>query len=470
MWSHPVLARLSHLKTLLRLRPFDTDSTEGRALERHRRALLTTLASAFAKATSVLTSLISIPLTLHYLGSERFGLWMAMSSMIAVLGFADLGIGNGLLNAVSRAYGKEDRRAMQNAIASGLLILSAIAVFILAVFFLLYPWISWPHFFNVTSPHAVREAGTALTVFACCFALGIPLNAMQRIQLGLQEGFLSNLWQAAGSILALLAVLLAIYMRAGLPWLVLAFAGSPLLAAFLNGVFFFGRLHPELKPSLSQISLSSMREVAHIGLLFLVLQVSVALAYSSDNVIIARILGPDAVTQYAVPAKMFSIIALVFSMALLPLWPAYGEALTRGDHDWIKTTLIRSLKLSLAFSFVLSMMLVLLGPELLRWWVGNQVQPSAMLLLGFGVWAVMDAVGNALAMFLNGMNVVRMQTIVAGFFSIVSVMLKLYFAREFGIQGVIWSTVLSYAALVLIPYMYLIPRSVLDHRFKGRSA
>jgi len=34
---------------------------------------------------------------------------MTMSSLVAMLGFADLGIGNGLLNAVSDALGKDNR-------------------------------------------------------------------------------------------------------------------------------------------------------------------------------------------------------------------------------------------------------------------------------------------------------------------------------------------------------------------------
>ena len=89
------------LGNLVRLLPFDTATQEGRAKERHRRIVLSAIASAMAKIISITTALISVPLTLHYLGPERYGMWMTISSLAALLAFADLGIGNGMLNAIA---------------------------------------------------------------------------------------------------------------------------------------------------------------------------------------------------------------------------------------------------------------------------------------------------------------------------------------------------------------------------------
>ncbi len=74
---------------------------------------MTTITSGIAKAIGILASLISVPLTYRYLGPERYGIWMVLISIITALSFADLGIGNGLMNAVSEAYGKDDRRLAQ---------------------------------------------------------------------------------------------------------------------------------------------------------------------------------------------------------------------------------------------------------------------------------------------------------------------------------------------------------------------
>src|ERR1700692_3845800 len=79
-------------------------------------------------AVQVSTSLITIPLTVHYLGDERFGLWMTISSVLAMANFADFGIGNGLLNAVADAYGKDDYERIRRAVSSGFAVLFGVGI------------------------------------------------------------------------------------------------------------------------------------------------------------------------------------------------------------------------------------------------------------------------------------------------------------------------------------------------------
>ena len=100
--------RMGQLQSIFRLRPFDTSTAEGRSKERYRRAALTVVASGAARGVGILTTLISIPLTVRYLGTERYGLWVTITSVIALLTFADLGLGNGVLNAISEAHGGDD--------------------------------------------------------------------------------------------------------------------------------------------------------------------------------------------------------------------------------------------------------------------------------------------------------------------------------------------------------------------------
>ena len=72
--SSPRLSgRIRQILLLARLKPFDTQNELGRSMERYRRAALTAVASAAAKGMAVLTALITVPLTVGYLGMERYG-------------------------------------------------------------------------------------------------------------------------------------------------------------------------------------------------------------------------------------------------------------------------------------------------------------------------------------------------------------------------------------------------------------
>lgn len=451
-------SRILRTLPLLRLRPFDTSTADGRVNERHRRITLSALASVLAKILSVSAALISVPLTLHYLGAERYGMWMTMSSLIAMLGFADLGIGNGVLTAVARAYGNDDREAIRRFVSSGLFVLALIALVIMLVFAMCYPFVPWHRIFNVNGRLARSEAAPALALFVLCFALAIPTGIVQRVQMGLQRGFLASLWQCAASALGLAGLLIAIQLEAGLPWLVLALVGAPLFAALMNSLLFFGKIAPDIAPRRSAISHQAVRQIASAGALFLVLQIVMAVTYSSDNVLIAHYLGAEAVTQYAVPDKLFSLVPMVVLMFSFPLWPAYGEAIARGDAIWVGRTLRRSLKLAFSFSLSVCALLVAIAPWLIIHWVGHIVEPSLLLLLAFASWRIIDSCAGTISIFLNGANLIRFQAIIAIFFAIAALTLKIYLVPRIGISGILFSTSIAWLTFVGLPLYFYVRR------------
>lgn len=446
-----IYAKISRTLSVIRLRPFDKSTEEGRSKERMRRAALTALAGAVAKLTSVSTGLISVPLTIHYLGTERYGLWMLITSLSMLLSFADLGMGNGILNAIAHANGKDDTQAMRAIISSGYLILGSIAAAMLIALVLAYPYIPWASAFNVHSAQAQAEAGPAAAVFLTCLALAIPIGVVQRVQIGLQQGFGNGIWQCAGSLLGLIGILIVISYEGGLPWLVFPLAGLPLVASLANTVVLFGFWRPDLRPSLLLASRGSMKTIARVGVMFVALQVISAFFVHSDNLIIAQLLGAGAVATYAVPVQLFGVVGALLAMALQPLWPAYGEAISRGDRPWIKNIVIRSLKISVACAFALSAILVLGGQEITALWTRGAISPPFLLLLGLGFWKVAEAGGVAASMYFYGANALKFLVITTLTTGIFAFGMKLVLIPEIGVAGAVWGTVIAYLLCYCIP-------------------
>ena len=431
-----------------------------RGAGRDRRAAVTGGTAVVARAVQVSTSLITIPLAIHYLGNERFGLWMTISSVLAMANFADFGIGNGVLNTVSDAYGKNDFDRIRAAISSGFAVLGAVGLLLLALFASTFAWVSWADVFRVTSAQARSEAAPALMVFACCFALNIPLDLVQRAQLGLQQGFRMNLWQVVGSLAGLAGVVAGIRMHAGLPFLVAALAGAPVAAVALNTFHFFVVSRPDLRPRRHFVSRDAISRIVTFGALFFVLQLVVAVAFSADNVIIARTLGAASVPEYSIPQRMFSLISLMVAMLVTPLWPAYGEAISRGDIPWVRRTLGRSLVLVLGFAAVASITTLLIAHRLLGWWIGPHFSPPFVLLLGLALWTIVECCGSTLSMFLNGASIMRFQIVVASIFGLACLGLKIYLTGRFGIVAVPWATLLTYVSIVGVSCAIYVPRAL----------
>ena len=68
---------------------------------RSRRAALSSAAGLTARGITLFVTLATIPIALNYLGTERFGVWATLAAIISLLAFADLGIGNGLVNLLA---------------------------------------------------------------------------------------------------------------------------------------------------------------------------------------------------------------------------------------------------------------------------------------------------------------------------------------------------------------------------------
>jgi O-antigen/teichoic acid export membrane protein len=448
-----VLDPLRFCASFLKRNPFDTSTPGGRSLERYRRAVLTTLSSGVARGFSLLAMFISVPLALRYLGSEQYALWMTITSIIGMLTFADLGLGNGLLNVISESHGKEDQDAALKYVSSAFVMLSCIAVLTTIAFLVAYPYLPWKQLFNLSLPLAIHEAGPATAAFVACFILSLPLGIVQRVQLGYQQGYINNLWGGIGSIFGLLALLLGIHLRLGLHWLVLAIAGVPVLMLMLNGLFLFGIERPWLRPRLHAFSLQTAKRLLGIGLAFFVIQASMAAGYQSDNLILAQILGPESVTVYAVAYKLFSVAPAVLTILTMPLWPAYGEALARQDLGWIKKTLRRTLLLGLALMIPANLSLIILGQHLVHLWVGFQVTPPIVLLVGLGLWGILNGLLLPLGMFLNGLNAIRFAALCHCFMCAVSIVLGIWLTRLIGISGVIFGMFAAQIVCLLIPNM-----------------
>ena len=445
-------------RRFLRLRAFDTATAEGRSAERYRRIAWSTLLAAAARVVGLATSFISVPLVIGYLGSERYGMWITMSSLVAVLGPLDLGIGLGLLTAVSDAHGRDDRATARRAISTAAAMLMLIATLSVAVFALAFPVIPWARIFNVVSPTAVAEAGPASAVLFGAFALGLPLGIVGQVQLAYQSGYISSAWAIAGNLGSFAAMLLVIHLRGSLPVLVVALTGVGLVAAALNGWFLFRRQRPWLMPRRRDVALSTARPLLKTGSLFLVLQLAGLIGYQIDNLVIAQLLGATNVQEYAVPAKLFTLAPTLLSFALTPLWPAYRESLARGDGAWVRRTLRRSIMLAGAVNLPTSLALVIVAPILLHLWVGGAVHPTPLLLIGLGSWAMMNTLNGPFAMLLNGANVVGLQAACSISMAVVNVAISILLVQRIGVSGAVWGSVIAQAVFVLLPESWYVRR------------
>jgi O-antigen/teichoic acid export membrane protein len=450
--------RLQSLRRYLRLRPFDVSTPEGRSAERYRRVAWSTVLAAVGKIISMATGFISVPLVIGYLGSERYGMWVTMSSLVTALGPLDLGIGLGLLTILADANGRGDRDTARRAVATSLSLLCTIALVAMLVFLAVYALVPWPRIFNVQTAAAATEAGPAAAVLFASFAIGLPLGIIGLIQLAHQSNYISSAWAIAGNLGSLAAIIIVIQFRAGLPVLVVALTGVSLLAALLNGAVLFKVQWPWLRPRRRDVDPKLIRPLMHTGGLFVILQIASIVGYQLDNFVIAQIMGAKSVAEYSIPAKLFGLAPTLLSFALTPLWPAYRESLARGDRAWVSRTLRRSLILAGAVNIPIAIFLIIAGPWVIHLWVGSYVHPTFTLMLGLGIWLAMNTLNGPLSMLLNGANEIGYQAVCAILMAIGNVTISIVLVYHIGVSGAVWGSVIAQFLFFMVPSAWFVPR------------
>lgn len=426
---------------------------------RYRGILLGGGIAGFTKLISLFSVAITIPLTIRYLESERYGMWMAISSLVALFAFADLGIGSGLVTTIASLDYRDKKAEIKRAVSSAFVLLTAISAVLLIVFTAAYSYVPWYRVFAVSGIQASREAGPSVMALVACFTIGLPFTIVQRLQMGLQESWRSYLWQCAGSLIALFGTLLVVSLHLGVPWLVIATTGGPVGAAIVNTLFEFTRRSPEYCPSLASVEIQSSVSLMRSGALFVALQLCVVAGTASDSLIIAQVDGAAGVTTYAVMYKLFQI-ALIFSLFMSPLWPAMGDAIARKDYCWARLAMRRAIAFCLFAGGILATLLFFFAQKVIRVWVGPTAVPDLTLVTGFCVWVVLAAYGGAITSLLNNKQYLRKQLSMYATASAAALLLKVPMTYWLGPAGVVWATVVAYFSLYCIPAAITIRRTL----------
>ena len=106
-----------------------------------------------AKAISILSNLLVVPLTIHYVNPTRYGIWLTISSIIGWIAFFDLGLGNGFRNKFSEARAKGDMPLARKYLSTTYFTLGAIIGVLYIVIFVVNQFINWPSLLHIDSAY-----------------------------------------------------------------------------------------------------------------------------------------------------------------------------------------------------------------------------------------------------------------------------------------------------------------------------
>jgi O-antigen/teichoic acid export membrane protein len=394
--------------------------------------------SFLIKGVSILTSFLLVPLTLGYVTAEIYGVWLTISSILHWMTYMDVGFTLGLKNRLAEALAKNDFDRGKGLVSTTYFMMVVIFIPFSILLIVVSPFINWCSILNVSQQHSDTICIT-IQILSLFLSLQMIVNVFVAVVAAHQKTALSQLFQVIGQVCSLIIIAcMSRFVEPSLVNLTFAYSLMPIvIVAFATLFFFRGSMKP-IAPNYKSVDKMYIRDLWNLGVKFFIIQVQMIVLYQSTNLLISHIDGPEAVTQYNIAYKLLNIISMVYMIILGPLWPAFTDAYTKGDYNWMKNIYRKMTYFFMALCVVI-IVVTFSSPIIYKLWVGEKVSVPFILTLLVALYTALHSWDSLQVMLINGIGAVKIQTYVVLVGIILHIPLSLYLGRFIGILGVIVS-------------------------------
>jgi O-antigen/teichoic acid export membrane protein len=427
------------------------------------------VSGAGAKVLTVLAGLASVAIAVRALGAPGYGVVATLAGIVGALGFLDLGIGNAAIGRFAAAHARADDHGLRQETGRVLVFLTLVAAAGIVVFVpvvLLLPMGELIAHSGV--PEGELTASAVVFVVVTCIA--IPASIGSRLALGLQRGAQNNVVAVVAAIGVVAAVAVGAAVHAPLIAFVTVFLGIPVLA---NAVQSFALLRPRGLGGaleLRGMRLQPLFELVPGAIPFAGLALAGAVAYQTDALVVAAVVGAAGAAAYALPARLFNGLSVLFSGGLQQVWASTAHALAEGDLAWVRRTFRRTFTITMALFAVAALAVVGVGPWFIGIWSGGAVEVGPGPLAAFALWGLYGFAMSQCSMLLNGAGRVRTQAITAIVMAVANLPVSIVLTQQLGIVGPVLGSLITHALIVGVPTAVMTRRLLRGAYSTGRAA
>ena len=397
------------------------------------------------KGLSIITGLVLVPLTIHYINPSKYGIWLTLSSMIAWISFFDIGFTHGLRNKFAEARARGDKSVAKIYISTTYYYISIIFILLWIFLMAVNQLISW-HSLLSLPPAMEKEVSQLAMLIFTYFCLQFIFRIINTILTANQQPALASLIDMMGQLFALLIIFALTKLTNGsLLYLGLAVGIAPTVILVAANIYFFKTKFKDYRPSLKYVKNEYAKDIMKLGLKFFVLQVSAIIQFETSLFLIAHYFGTEEVTNYNIAFKYFSVLQMGFTILLSPLWSGVTDAYSSGEVAWIKNAVKKYILILIPF-LITGLIMLIAADKVYELWIGKNIvhidfNISLLCLIFFST----TMFASIFVSVINGIGALRIQFFTAIIGSFCFFGLSLLFIKYFhlGVQSIILSSIIT---------------------------
>lgn len=390
---------------------------EIRSKKRYQRGLWTTVMVMSFRVATLLTGILTVPLTLRYLGADLFGVWMILTSIVEFATFYDFGLGVGLRNMLIECDSRQDYFQARKIIASAMSAICVLAVLLVLATLLLAPLLPWDTLIKCDSLEARKQILPGVRAVMIAFALGLPATQLLNITVAYQRGYLGYGCYLIGRLAGFSFVIACVVYE--LPFWMLAggYIAIPNLVLSIGWLVFVIKV-PVLRLWGIRPSVTLIKQLFTIGIWVVIHQLSYTLTNTSIVILTGHTIGASATVPYSVTQKLMSVLSIFPQSFRTGIYAAIGEAWHSRDKEWMKRSIHKTFWVLLVTTWLPIIPVVLFGRFIITHWLRTpDALPSFILVVACGLSigaSVASSIYGGFVLAINHVHFAALVKLVAG--------------------------------------------------------
>ncbi len=405
--------------------------------------------SFVVKGVSILISLILVPLTIGYVSSELYGIWLTLATIISWMSIFDLGFGNGLRNRLAECVALNDWEKARQYVSTGYVYFTLIFIPISFTLYFISGMINWSVLLNINHDFQgllVR----VMQIVTIAFSVSMIFKIQNTVLAALQMTALSNAFEMLGQLVVLvMTYILTITTEPSLIYLAYIISGCPIIVYMFESLWLYGVKYKKLRPSIKKADKSLIKNVLNLGVKFFIMQISVIVVYQTINIIISHVSGPESVTEYNVIYKYLSIPLMAITIIIEPLWSAFTDAYTLKDFDWMGRAYNKLIRI-FVLGLLVIVILVIISPIVFNLWLGDKVQIHNSFIIVCSIYILILMWNSMHSALINGLGKIKLMLYCTIITIVIDIPLAYTFGMIWGGAGVIGAIILMTSAGVFL--------------------
>ena len=132
------------------------------------------------QSISIISSFLLVPMTINYISTSQYGIWLTISSIVGWFSLVDIGLGAGLRNRLTEALAKNDNVLARKYVSTTYIMLGIIVLFLFFIFAISNMYIPWDKVLNQSEDMSAMLASTMFVVVSF-FALRLIVQLIGTI-------------------------------------------------------------------------------------------------------------------------------------------------------------------------------------------------------------------------------------------------------------------------------------------------